>query len=52
MNSKVPMTKRGANALREQLRHLKSVERPAIIEAIAVARELGHGYFAVHALTD
>lgn len=41
MNSKVPMTKRGADALREQLRHLKSVERPAIIEAIAAARELG-----------
>ncbi|MGB0720930.1 MAG: transcription elongation factor GreA [Gammaproteobacteria bacterium] len=39
--NKVPMTARGAEALRVELRQLKTVERPAIIEAIAVAREHG-----------
>lgn len=38
---KVPMTLRGAEKLREELRQLKNIERPRIIEAIAEAREHG-----------
>ncbi len=38
---KVPMTKNGYTALEAELKNLKSVERPAVIEAIAEAR--GHG---------
>ncbi len=38
---KIPMTRRGADALQAELKQLKSVERPAIIQAIAEARELG-----------
>lgn len=38
---KVPMTKTGFAALEAELKNLKSVERPAVIEAIAEAR--GHG---------
>ncbi len=38
---KVPMTVRGAEMLRDELKNLKSVERPRIIQAIAEAR--GHG---------
>ena len=38
---KIPMTKRGHDALETELKKLKSVERPAIIQAIAEARELG-----------
>ena len=38
---KIPMTPTGFAALEAELKHLKSVERPAIIEAIASARELG-----------
>jgi len=37
----VPMTVRGAELLREELRKLKSEERPRIIEAIAEARAHG-----------
>lgn len=39
--NKVPMTKRGEQMLREELSHLKSVERPKVIQAIADAREHG-----------
>lgn len=39
--SKVPLTARGAEKLREELNHLKYEERPRIIEAIAEAREHG-----------
>ena len=39
--NKVPMTVRGAELLREELKNLKSVERPKIIEAIAEARAHG-----------
>ncbi len=39
--SNVPMTVAGEVALREELEHLKRVERPAIIQAIAEAREHG-----------
>ncbi|MFO6465698.1 transcription elongation factor GreA [Jannaschia sp. KMU-145] len=38
---KVPMTPRGMTALQTELKQLKSVERPAIIRAIAEAREHG-----------
>ncbi|MFR9720097.1 transcription elongation factor GreA [Aeromonas diversa] len=36
-----PMTVRGAEKLRQELEHLKTVLRPQIIEAIAEAREHG-----------
>lgn len=39
--SQVPMTVAGEAALREELNQLKTVERPSIIQAIAVAREHG-----------
>lgn len=38
---KVPMTVGGHAALETELKHLKSVERPEIIQAISVAREHG-----------
>jgi len=38
---KIPMTPRGLDALQKELKHLKSEERPAIIRAIAEAREHG-----------
>ncbi len=38
---KIPMTAEGHKALDEELKHLKSVERPAVIAAIAEAREHG-----------
>src|SRR5580692_3216377 len=38
---KNPITPEGAVRLREELINLKSVQRPAIIQAIAVAREHG-----------
>jgi len=38
---KNPITPEGHVKLREELLHLKSVERPAIIQAIATAREHG-----------
>lgn len=39
--NKVPITKRGAEKLREELHKLKTVDRPKVIEAIATAREHG-----------
>ena len=38
---KIPITRSGAAALEDELKTLKSVERPAIIQAIAEAREHG-----------
>lgn len=38
---KIPLTRAGHAALNDELKQLKTVERPAIIEAIATARELG-----------
>ena len=38
---KFPMTRVGFEKLEADLKHLKSVERPAIIQAIATAREHG-----------
>lgn len=39
--NKVPMTKRGAELLREELKRLKSTDRPRVIQAIAEARAHG-----------
>jgi len=39
--SVIPMTVQGAERLRAELHELKSVKRPAIIQAIATAREHG-----------
>ena len=44
---KVPMTAEGLKHLADELKTLKSVERPAIIKAIAAARE--HGDLAENA---
>lgn len=41
MNNKVPLTKAGADKLTTELRELKSVRRPKVIQAIAEAREHG-----------
>jgi len=37
----IPITAKGAEKLREELKHLKTVKRPEIVEAIAIAREHG-----------
>ncbi|MBK6401856.1 MAG: transcription elongation factor GreA [Rhodocyclaceae bacterium] len=39
--SKFPITLRGAEMLREELKRLKTVERPAVVAAIAEARSHG-----------
>ncbi|WP_300552915.1 transcription elongation factor GreA [Maricaulis sp.] len=39
--NKIPMTAAGHQALDEEMKHLKTVERPAVIAAIAEAREHG-----------
>jgi transcription elongation factor GreA len=39
--SKIPITKSGAEALRAELHRLKTVDRPAVITAIAEARSHG-----------
>ena len=44
---KIPMTADGASQLRDELKILKSEERPAVIKAIAAARE--HGDLAENA---
>lgn len=41
MSQQTPLTKQGAERLREELARLKKVERPKIIEAIAEARAHG-----------
>ena len=41
MDKKIPMMQRGYERLQEELRHLKQVERYAVIKAIADAREHG-----------
>lgn len=41
MNSKFPITQKGFVQLEQEIRQLKYVDRPAIIEAIATAREFG-----------
>jgi len=37
---KVPMTVKGHAALEAELKHLKAVERPEVIQAISVARDI------------
>lgn len=39
--SKVPITERGAKALREEVNRLKTVDRPTVIQAISDARAHG-----------
>src|SRR5690348_11650390 len=39
--SKVPLTERGAERLREELKRLQGVDRPKVIQAIAEARAHG-----------
>ena len=41
MAETVPMTYHGYEALKDELKHLRSVERPRIVDAIEIAR--GHG---------
>lgn len=41
MNNKVPLTVGGAKMLQDELKKLKTEDRPRIIEAISVAREHG-----------
>ena len=41
MDHKIPMTTKGYKFLQDELRHLKSVERPLAVQAIAEAREHG-----------
>jgi transcription elongation factor GreA len=47
---KTPMTKRGAELLREELHRLKTIERPSVITAIAEAR--AHGDLSENAEYD
>lgn len=37
----IPMTLNGYNKLKEEIRYLKNIERPQIVEAISNARALG-----------
>ena len=39
--NKIPMTLRGYQNIQEEIRHLKNVERPQIVDSIAAARSLG-----------
>ncbi len=48
--SKIPMTVEGAERLKLELQRLKTVERPAIVQAIAEAR--GHGDLSENADYD
>lgn len=41
MSNLVPMTQEGMDKLTSELKKLKSVDRPSVIDAIATARELG-----------
>jgi transcription elongation factor GreA len=41
MEKRIPMTLRGFEQLQKEVQHLKNVERPAVIKAIADAREHG-----------
>jgi transcription elongation factor GreA len=41
MTTKIPMTLAGVDQLQEEIKVLKTVERPAVIQAIAEAREHG-----------
>ena len=39
--NKIPLTARGAEMLRDELKQLKTIDRPAVVEAIATARAHG-----------
>lgn len=39
--TKFPITKKGFEKLEKEIKHLKSVERPQVIQAISTAREYG-----------
>ena len=39
--NRIPLTRKGAGRLREELEQLKSVDRPQVIQAIAEARAHG-----------
>lgn len=39
--NKFPITQKGFDKLEQEIKHLKHIERPKIIEAIAIAREFG-----------
>ena len=41
MTTKVPITLAGFNQLQEEIKTLKTIERPAVIQAIATARDHG-----------
>jgi len=41
MTDQVPMTKQGAQQLKDELHRLKHTERPRVVDAIATAREHG-----------
>ncbi len=41
MQQRVPMTLRGKQILQEKLKHLKEIERPAIVKEIEIARAHG-----------
>jgi len=41
MSGKIPLTLRGAELLRDELKRLKTVDRPAVVAAIAEARSHG-----------
>ncbi|HBR85474.1 MAG TPA: transcription elongation factor GreA, partial [Erythrobacter sp.] len=47
---KLPMTREGLQALEDELKRLKSVDRPAVIQAIAEAR--AHGDLSENAEYD
>ena len=38
---KIPFTKSGLQKIKDELNHLKKIERPSVIRAISVAREHG-----------
>ena len=42
----IPMTKAGADAIKREIKRLKSVERPKNVHDIGVAREHGSGRIA------
>lgn len=50
MKPSIPMTPQGHKKLQEELKHLKSVERPKIVNEIEVAR--GHGDLSENAEYD
>ena len=43
MAEKAPMTRQGYEALVNELKHLRGVVRPQVIEAVRLAREEGDG---------